>query len=68
MLFVLSRVRGKGDLALSRIIRIDWSKRGGDGMQFVEEDNFHRGHMGFEDVENMDGQFHVLQHVFAYVY
>jgi hypothetical protein len=34
---------GIGDLVLSGMIGIDQLKRGGDGMQFLEEDNLHRG-------------------------
>jgi ATP-dependent DNA helicase PIF1 len=66
MLFVaLSRVRQIGDLALSGMIGIDQLKRGGDGMRFLEEDNLCRGQIGFEDVEDMDGQFDIYQRMYA---
>jgi ATP-dependent DNA helicase PIF1 len=66
MLFVaLSRVRRIGDLVLSGMIGIDWLKRGGDGMRFLEEDNLRRGQMGFEDVEDMDRQFDIFQRMYT---
>jgi hypothetical protein len=40
-------------------------KRGGDGMRFLEEDNLRRSDMGFEDVEDMDGQFDIFQSMYA---
>jgi hypothetical protein len=49
------------------MIGIDWLKRGGDGMRFLEEDNPCRGQMGFVDVEDnaLDGQFNIFQHTYA---